>query len=157
MIKLLFGSMPDTTMVSNPNDGITTDIVNGIMTVKVDFNATSESSNSFANGLTNAVTTKINSIFGVTNPSDLANHVLYCLPPDSFQGIAYADFGGWRSVYKDENCNNLSAQMHEVSGIRRILLFDTRDNISPSPYSFLSYCAHFRLVIILTSSIVEIQ
>jgi hypothetical protein len=40
---------------------------------------------------------------------------MYCMPPATQMGIAYAFVDSWLSVYKDEGCNSLSAGMHEVS------------------------------------------
>lgn len=40
---------------------------------------------------------------------------MYCMPPATQMGIAYAFVDSWLSVYKDEWCNSLSAGMHEVS------------------------------------------
>jgi len=49
----------------------------------------------------NAITAELNSQFGVTSPNQIANHVLYCLPPGSMEGIAYAFIYSWMSVYSD--------------------------------------------------------
>eukprot|EP00957_Ditylum_brightwellii_P196488 14971448-Ditylum_brightwellii.AAC.1 len=53
-------------------------------------------------------------MFGVSNPSKLANHVMYCLPPGTMSGIAYAYINSWNSVYSDNWCTYLTAQMHEI-------------------------------------------
>ena len=50
--------------------------------------------------LRNAVTEQLNFQFGVTNPNQLANHMMYFLPPNVMGG-AYAFVGGWLSVYDD--------------------------------------------------------
>jgi hypothetical protein len=106
--QLTFNKSPNRSMSSNPNDG-TTAINNGVVDIKVDL-AKSAGDNS----VRNAVTTKINSVFGVTSPNQLANHVMYCLPSGTMGGIAYAYINSWNSVYANEWCNYLSAQMHEV-------------------------------------------
>ena len=62
----------------------------------------------------NAVTAALNSKFGVSSPSQLASHVMYCLPPGTMSGIAYAYIDHWMSVYSDEWCTYVSAQLHEV-------------------------------------------
>lgn len=51
--------------------------------------------------LKNAITQELNSQFGVTNPNQLANHIMYFLPPGVIPGIAYAYIGGDLSVYDD--------------------------------------------------------
>jgi len=55
----------------------------------------------------NAITTALNAQFGVTSPSQLANHVMYCLPPGTMSGIAYAFINSWNSVYSNEWCTYL--------------------------------------------------
>lgn len=50
---------------------------------------------------------------------DLSNtapfdHVMYCMPPGTSMGIAYAFVNSWLSVYKDSWCTFLSTQMHEI-------------------------------------------
>lgn len=42
------------------------------------------------------------------------DYVMYCLPPGTNMGIAYAFANSWLSVYSDEWCTYLSTQMHEV-------------------------------------------
>jgi hypothetical protein len=106
--QLIFNKASNRSMTSNPNDG-TTAISNGVVDIKVDLAVSAGDSS-----VRNAVTTKINSVFGVTNPNQLANHVMYCLPSGTMGGIAYAYINSWNSVYSNEWCNYLSAQMHEV-------------------------------------------
>lgn len=43
----------------------------------------------------NAITAAINAEFGVSSPSALANHVMYCLPTGTMSGIAYAYINSW--------------------------------------------------------------
>lgn len=40
--------------------------------------------------MNNEITSKLNSAFGVTSPAQIADHVMYCLPKGTMQGIAYA-------------------------------------------------------------------
>ena len=42
--------------------------------------------------MVNAVTAALNSNFGVSNPSQIADNIMYCLPPGTMSGIAYAFF-----------------------------------------------------------------
>ena len=39
---------------------------------------------------------------------------MYCLPPNTMQGIAYATINSWNSVYSNEWCTYVSAQVHEI-------------------------------------------
>lgn len=106
--QLIFNKASDRSMSTTPNDG-TTAITAGVVDVKVDLSVAAGDSI-----IRNAVTTKIDSVFGVSNPYQLANHVMYCMPPGVMSGIAYAYINSWNSVYSNEWCNFLSAQMHEV-------------------------------------------
>ncbi|KAL3760784.1 hypothetical protein ACHAWU_007850 [Discostella pseudostelligera] len=101
--KLIIDKAPNRSMTSNPNDG-TTAISNGVVDIKVDLAVAPGSDGN----IRNAVTTKIN------NPNQLANHVMYCLPGGTMNGIAYAYVNSWNSVYSNEWCNFVSAQMHEI-------------------------------------------
>ena len=84
-------------------------ISNGAVTVTVDGTTTQGDAT-----IRNAVTAELNSMFGVSSPNQLANHVMYCLPPGTMSGIAYAYINSWNSVYSDNWCTYLSTQMHEL-------------------------------------------
>ena len=76
-------------------------IRNGTVTVTV------SSSTTDGDGImVNDVTAKLQSMFG-TSASNLANHVMYCLPPGTMSGIAYAYINSWSSVYSDLWCTYL--------------------------------------------------
>lgn len=105
-----FEKAADRAMLVDPNDN-TTDIVNGVVDIKV--NLTMKAGD---DKIRIAVTKKINSVFGVTIPSKLADHVMYCMPNGTMiNRTAYAFVNSWNSVYNSRFCNYLSAQMHEVS------------------------------------------
>ena len=107
--KLNFEKVADRAMKVDPNDG-TTRINNGVVDIKVNLSIKAGDS-----AIRNAVTTKINSVFGVTIPKILANHVMYCMPSGAMiNKTAYAYVNSWNSVYNNKFCNMLSAQMHEV-------------------------------------------
>lgn len=89
--------------------GTTLSIVGGVVTVSVNHFTTEGDS-----VLRNAVTTKLKEDFGVENPSELADHVMYCLPPRTMAGIAYAYINSWLSVFSDKWGLYVSAQMHEI-------------------------------------------
>ena len=82
-------------------------ITNGVVTVTVN--------TALADGdgaMRNAITAQLNSDFNVSNPNQLANHVMYCLPSGTMSGVAYAYINSWMSVYSDNWCTSVSAQMH---------------------------------------------
>ena len=85
-------------------------IVNGATTVTVS-TLTSEGDSVMNSAIVEALNTK----FGVSSPSQLADHVMFCLPPNTMSGIAYAWVNSWRSVYSDYWCTYVSGQVHEVS------------------------------------------
>ena len=84
-----------------------TNIANGVVTIEVATN-TAEGDGP----MRNAITAKINEVFG-QSPNSLADHVMYCLPPNTMSGIAYAYINSWNSVYSNEWCNYVSAQMRK--------------------------------------------
>jgi hypothetical protein len=71
--KLVFNKTPNRLMSSNPNDGSTA-INNGAVDIRVNLNCSAGEGN-----ILNGVMTKINLVFGVTNPNALINDVMYCL------------------------------------------------------------------------------
>ena len=94
----------------------------GTTTVTVSANANNMDIATFEDDITMAINTQ----FGVTSPSDLADFVLYCAPPGvkdgtrTNWGYAYSYSGTnvpihWQSVYSDGNCPSPSVVMHEVS------------------------------------------
>lgn len=84
-------------------------INNGATTVQLNLNT-----NVGHTKLVNAITNALNTGFSVDRPRELADHVLYCLPPGSLNGVGYAYFNSWNSVFNDDWCNMLSATMHEI-------------------------------------------
>ncbi|GFH49871.1 hypothetical protein CTEN210_06347 [Chaetoceros tenuissimus] len=64
--------------------------------------------------MNNDIVTALNAKFSVSSPNQIANHVMYCLPAGTMNGIAYANINNWRSVYSDNWCTYVSAQAHEV-------------------------------------------
>mmetsp|Transcript_38211 Transcript_38211/g.68890 ORF Transcript_38211/g.68890 Transcript_38211/m.68890 type:complete len:576 (+) Transcript_38211:87-1814(+) len=105
--QLDFQPISDKDMTSNPNDG-TTNIRNGVVTIKVN-NASTEGDGVVRPATTNALT----AAFGIA-ARDLADHVMYCLPPGTMSGIAYAYINSWNSVFDDDWCRYVSVQMHEI-------------------------------------------
>ena len=99
--QLNFKKTDDRTLTGT-NDGDETSISNGVTTVRV------------PKATLGDIKTALNQNFGVNSPSQLADHVMYCLPPNVMNGIAYAYVNSWLSVYSDKWCNYVSAQMHEI-------------------------------------------
>jgi len=54
------------------------------------------------------------STFGVSSLSTLFDLVLVCMPPGMGSWVAYAYIGQTMSVYNNDWCNTITAQMHEV-------------------------------------------
>ena len=111
--QLEFVATPDRNITNDhdPEDQ-TTGIVNGVMTVEIANLVNEESIDAV---LERAITTKINEVFGVNSPKDIAEHVMFCLSYQPFSSSAKAYIGSWRSVFNNQYCNFVSVQMHEVS------------------------------------------
>ncbi|CAJ1961535.1 unnamed protein product [Cylindrotheca closterium] len=90
--------------------GVSTNIVNGITTVQVPL---SKSAGEAA--ILNAINSEMTTQFS-TRVSDLADFVMFCLPPGVMHpdDIAYAHMNGYRSVYNDVACQQVSTQLHEI-------------------------------------------
>jgi hypothetical protein len=112
--KLIFNKGPNRLMLSNPNDG-TMAINNGVFDIRVNINCSAGEDN-----IVNAVTAKINSVFGVSNPNVLANHVMYYLPSGGSVGVALVN--GGLSWHSNQWCNKVSVQIHEVSLVHQVKL-----------------------------------
>lgn len=88
--------------------GTSTNISNGVVTITVGY------STSYGDTvMNNAVISELMTQFGVTNPNQLADHVMFCLPPGTTGG-AYAYVNHWLSVYNDNYCKSVTMQMHEI-------------------------------------------
>lgn len=85
-------------------------IKNGVLEVKI---------NSNVKGTTSAyVVNEITKIVGGKPPN--VDHVMYCIPKGTIGSwIAYAYVNSWLSVYNDNQCENLSVQMHEIGHNRK--------------------------------------
>lgn len=51
---------------------------------------------------------------GLESAEDLANNILFCLPPGTGSWIANAGTGHWRSQFNDAWCISLTAVVHEI-------------------------------------------
>ena len=107
-----FQIAPATNKLSILDDNnINKDIVNGATTVTIAAGVTADDDDET---MRNQITDALNAQFGVGSPTQLADHVMYCLPPGSMGGIAYAFINGWMSVYSNDWCTYPSVQMHEL-------------------------------------------
>ena len=61
----------------------------------------------------NAVDKALKQKFG-QSPWNIADFLMYCLPSNTFDGVAYAWMNSYASVYNDIWCTRVSAQMHEL-------------------------------------------
>jgi aspartate carbamoyltransferase regulatory subunit len=89
-------------------DGASTNIRNGVVTI-----SPSVSTSVGDQSMVNTISAKLAEEFS-TAASNLADHVMYCLPPGTFEGLAYAYLNGFRSVYNDSWCSSISVQVHEM-------------------------------------------
>jgi hypothetical protein len=77
-----------------PQGGASVSIANGVVTVSV--NKTAAAGHA---AVQNAATAALNAQFGVQSPSELADHVMYCLPQAAMSGIiAYGYLNSWQTV-----------------------------------------------------------
>ena len=99
----------DPAVDDDSNDqSVVTNIRNGVTTVDV--------GRARGDGqMVNEAIRQLNAKFGVSSPTQLAHHVMFCLPSGSFNGIAYAYFDSWDSVYNDLWCTYVSAHMRLVT------------------------------------------
>ena len=74
--------MPDPTSTGIIQDGVTE------VTVAVAASLGND------NLMYNAMSAELNAAFGVSSPSNIADHVMYCLPANTVDGIAYAAMNG---------------------------------------------------------------
>lgn len=89
-------------------NGLTANIRNGVVTLWV--NLPKEAGHS---RMVNAVSEEIYRQFQLTVGS-IADHVMYCLPKGTFDGVGYAVMNRGLSVYNDDLCTSVSSQMHEL-------------------------------------------
>jgi len=93
-------------------EGDTLNIDNGVITVNLPDKVKSDGNVS----IRNAINSILYSEFGKSPWSrEIADHVMYCMPPDVMSRIAFAGVNSWYSVYSDEWCHQYSAvQLHEI-------------------------------------------
>mmetsp|Transcript_3716 Transcript_3716/g.5498 ORF Transcript_3716/g.5498 Transcript_3716/m.5498 type:complete len:621 (-) Transcript_3716:90-1952(-) len=103
-----YGKLTLTKAAARTGSGNASSISNGVVTVTLPTTSTTAGDGT----VRNAVTSALNSAFG--SATSLADHLMYCLPPNTMNGIAYAYINSWNSVYSNNWCNNVSVQLHEI-------------------------------------------
>mmetsp|Transcript_13289 Transcript_13289/g.27556 ORF Transcript_13289/g.27556 Transcript_13289/m.27556 type:complete len:732 (-) Transcript_13289:215-2410(-) len=85
----------------------------GVVTLPIHVKSTADVS---ADILYNMVTDYVTQNFNISSPEELADHVLYCMPPgvlqDGIVSIGFADH--WLSIYDDKACLSALFVAHEV-------------------------------------------
>jgi hypothetical protein len=69
----------------------------------------------------NAATTQLMQEKGLGSMEDLANNVLYCIPPGTGDWVANAGTNHWRSQFNDAWCISLTAVVHELGKYSAIM------------------------------------
>jgi hypothetical protein len=68
-----------------------------------------------ARNIRDAAVIKLKADLGIsTVPNDIADNILFCMPPGTGGWVANAGTGHWRSQFNDGWCLSLTAVMHEV-------------------------------------------
>jgi hypothetical protein len=111
--KLKFVTAPDRSGKSSSSGNV--EIANGVATVRLPSVSVSQGTAV----MRNAISKELNTIFGTKNPNELADYVIYCLPPGTFatgtySEVGYAYYNSWLSVLNNQWCASVSLQMHEV-------------------------------------------
>ena len=104
-----FRDCSDGQMLMQPVTGIGT---HGVYTIRLPtYNVTGVNAPTVISMARSTVTAALG-----TDPKNLANHVIFCLPPGTLGGrwIAYAAINYWQSAYNDLWCQYPSALMHEI-------------------------------------------
>jgi hypothetical protein len=86
-LQLEFVTAPDRSGKSSGN----VDIANGVATVHLEFPSVGVSQGTAV--MRNAISKELNTIFGTNNPNELADYVIYCLPPGTFATGTYSEVG----------------------------------------------------------------
>jgi hypothetical protein len=87
-------------------NGGTTKIRNGVVTIKLKKVSTSAGNAVIVNAVSEEITRQFQ-----MPVSHIADHIMYCLPRGSMNGVGYASSNGWLSVYNDMTCTYVSGQM----------------------------------------------
>ncbi len=82
----------------------------GVMEVQVPVNATGATSMTIRDAAISVVQTQ----YGVSSITDLADHVMLCIPPGTGNWAGSSPVQSWRVVLNDQWCGFLSGFMHEM-------------------------------------------
>jgi len=97
----------------------------GVMEVPVSMNANGASSAT----IRDAAITYVTSRYGVTSMTDLADHVVFCIPPGTGEWAGSSPVQSWRIVMNNQWCGYLSGIMHEM-GHNLGLLHSNQNNLA---------------------------
>lgn len=82
----------------------------GVMEVKVNMNANGATSMAIRDAAIQAVTSK----YSLSTITDLADHVMLCIPPGTGDWAGSSPVNSWRLVLNNQWCGFVSALMHEM-------------------------------------------
>eukprot|EP00980_Cylindrotheca_fusiformis_P003004 scaffold695_cov113-Cylindrotheca_fusiformis.AAC.1 len=96
---------------TNDKKGKTRNIKDGATTIKIDIPTKQGDAK-----IMEAVNAKLVTEFGTSQAKDLADHIMYCLPPGTLteKQLAFAFVNGYQIWFNDVNCGYLTVQMHEM-------------------------------------------
>lgn len=83
---------------------------NGVIDIQVSSNATGATSMA----IRDEAITVVQSKYGVSSLTDLADHVMFCIPPGTGNWAGSSPVQSWRIVMNDQWCGFLSGFMHEM-------------------------------------------
>jgi hypothetical protein len=95
-----------------------------VMEVPVNMNANGASTTTIINTAIAYVSSK----YGVASMTQLADHILFCIPPGTGNWAGSSSVNSWRMVMNNDWCGDLSALMHEM-GHNLGLLHSNQNNI----------------------------
>lgn len=82
----------------------------GVLDVSVNMNANGATSDQ----IRDAAIAAVQSSFGVSTITAMADHVMFCIPPGTGSWSGNASINSWRTVFNDQWCGYLSGLMHEM-------------------------------------------
>mmetsp|Transcript_20276 Transcript_20276/g.49715 ORF Transcript_20276/g.49715 Transcript_20276/m.49715 type:complete len:820 (-) Transcript_20276:44-2503(-) len=96
---------------ASDRNGASTNIRSGTVTVRIPSVSTSVGDQVMLNEINRELGDQFS-----TAAFNLADFVMYCMPPDVMHplDVAYAFMDGYKSIYNDAACNQVSTQLHEV-------------------------------------------
>jgi hypothetical protein len=109
--------------------------LDGVIEVPVNMNANGASSDT----IRDAAIAYVLSTFGVSSVTQLADHVIFCIPPGTGSWDGSSPVVSWRMVLNDQWCGYMSGLMHEM-GHNLGLLHSNQNNVEYMDFtSYMSY------------------